>query len=189
MTDPRKALRDLFPLLDIPDMEPSYNVAPTQEVLAVRVPPGQDKPEPALLKWGLVPSWADDPAVSNRLINAPLDRVWSTLIDVERWPESTTSMISVERLDDGPFRSGSSARIKQPKLPSMIWTVTDLQPQHAFAWTTSSPGATTIAGHVLEPTSSDSVTVTLSVRRTGVVRRNSRSCALAASAMGPSVKR
>jgi putative SOS response-associated peptidase YedK len=36
----------------------------------VRVPPGQDKPAPTLLKWGLVPGWADDPALGNRLINA-----------------------------------------------------------------------------------------------------------------------
>jgi putative SOS response-associated peptidase YedK len=62
MTDPRKALRDLFPLFDSFDVAPNYNVAPTQAVLAVRVPAGQDKPAPALLRWGLVPSWSNDPA-------------------------------------------------------------------------------------------------------------------------------
>jgi putative SOS response-associated peptidase YedK len=62
MTDPRKALRDLFPLFDSFDVAPNYNVAPTQTVLAVRVPAGQDKPAPALLRWGLVPSWSNDPA-------------------------------------------------------------------------------------------------------------------------------
>jgi putative SOS response-associated peptidase YedK len=58
----------LFPLSDLPDMPPSYNVAPTQAVLAVRQP--AEKPEPGWLKWGLVPSWADDPAIGNRLIDA-----------------------------------------------------------------------------------------------------------------------
>jgi putative SOS response-associated peptidase YedK len=64
MTDPRKALRDLFPLFDGIDFDvaPNFNVAITQAVLAVRVPAGQDKPALALLRWGLVPSWSNDPA-------------------------------------------------------------------------------------------------------------------------------
>jgi putative SOS response-associated peptidase YedK len=70
LTAPRKALSKLFPRFDLPDVPPNYNVAPTQAVLAVRVPHGQEQPEPALLKWGLVPGWADDPAVGNRMINA-----------------------------------------------------------------------------------------------------------------------
>ena len=70
MTASREALANLFPLFDIPDVTPSYNVAPTQLVLAVRLPAGADKPEMVALKWGLVPSWADDPAMGNRLINA-----------------------------------------------------------------------------------------------------------------------
>jgi putative SOS response-associated peptidase YedK len=70
LTAPRQALTKLFPLFDLPDVPPSYNVAPTQAVLAVRVPHGQEQPAPALLKWGLVPGWADDPALGNRMINA-----------------------------------------------------------------------------------------------------------------------
>jgi putative SOS response-associated peptidase YedK len=75
LTASREVLRDLFPLFDIPDVTPSYNVAPTQTVLAVRVPAGRDKPELAALKWGLVPGWADDPAIGNRLINARAETV------------------------------------------------------------------------------------------------------------------
>jgi uncharacterized membrane protein len=100
-------------------------------------------------------------------INAAAERVWSELIDVERWPLSTTSMTSVERLDDGPFQVGSSARIKQPKVPTMVWTVTDFQPRREFTWVNRSPGVTTIAGHVIAPGPGDSVTVTLSITRTG----------------------
>jgi putative SOS response-associated peptidase YedK len=66
----RQALTKLFPRFDPPDLFPNYNVAPTQAVLAVRVPHGQDQPAPALLKWGLVPGWADDPSIGNRMINA-----------------------------------------------------------------------------------------------------------------------
>jgi putative SOS response-associated peptidase YedK len=70
LTAPREAVKAFFPLFDLPDVAPNYNVAPTQAVLAVRVPHGRDKPEPALLKWGLVPSWAGDPSVGYRMINA-----------------------------------------------------------------------------------------------------------------------
>ena len=75
LTAPREAVKALFPLFDLPNVAPNYNVAPTQAVLAVRVPPGQDKPAASLLKWGLVPSWADDPAVGYRMINARAETV------------------------------------------------------------------------------------------------------------------
>lgn len=102
-------------------------------------------------------------------INAPAERIWAELIDVERWPESTTSMTSAERLDSGPFRHGSSARIKQPKVPTMIWTVTDFQPPREFTWINSSPGVTTVAGHVLTPGPNGSTVVTLSITRRGIL--------------------
>jgi putative SOS response-associated peptidase YedK len=66
----REALHHLLPLFDVPDLQPRFNVAPTQSVLAVRVPAAGSQPEPALLRWGLIPSWAADAAIGNRLINA-----------------------------------------------------------------------------------------------------------------------
>lgn len=50
-----------------PDFRPSYNVSPGTEVLAV-VRNGENRL--ALFRWGLVPSWARDPSIGNRLINA-----------------------------------------------------------------------------------------------------------------------
>jgi putative SOS response-associated peptidase YedK len=58
-----------------------YNVAPTKEVYAVvSRPPSKEKELPAqrqlrVLTWGLVPSWAKDPAIGNRLINARVETV------------------------------------------------------------------------------------------------------------------
>jgi putative SOS response-associated peptidase YedK len=46
-----------------------YNIAPTQLVPAVRLD-GRGQRELARLQWGLVPSWADSPAIGNQLINA-----------------------------------------------------------------------------------------------------------------------
>lgn len=50
------------------ELPPSYNVAPTQEVYAARV--REDRRTLVTLRWGLVPHWADDPAVGSRHINA-----------------------------------------------------------------------------------------------------------------------
>ena len=49
------------------DVRPRYNVAPTQQVLTV-VNDGERRGE--LMRWGLVPSWAKDVKIGNRMINA-----------------------------------------------------------------------------------------------------------------------
>jgi putative SOS response-associated peptidase YedK len=54
------ALNDLVPLFDNIELVPHYNVAPTQNVLAVRLRQGTKEPQAVRLRWGLVPSWADD---------------------------------------------------------------------------------------------------------------------------------
>ena len=45
-----------------------YNVSPTQDVLTIRSVDG--KRQPAMMRWGLIPSWADDPKIGYRMINA-----------------------------------------------------------------------------------------------------------------------
>jgi putative SOS response-associated peptidase YedK len=47
---------------------PNYNVAPTQQVAAVLDEGGQRRLE--VLRWGLIPPWADDPGIGSRMINA-----------------------------------------------------------------------------------------------------------------------
>lgn len=62
-------------------LAPDYNVAPTKEVYAVvQRPPAADRNRPAQrqlrsLSWGLVPSWAKDPSIGSRLINARMETV------------------------------------------------------------------------------------------------------------------
>jgi putative SOS response-associated peptidase YedK len=70
LTDPDQDLAVQFNLPDIPDMQPRYNIAPTQPVATVRVSPESKNREMALLHWGLIPSWAKDPKLGNRMINA-----------------------------------------------------------------------------------------------------------------------
>lgn len=61
--------REVFKLLHVPALEPRYNVAPTQPVAVIRERNGTSR-QLDLLRWGLIPSWANDPAIGNRLINA-----------------------------------------------------------------------------------------------------------------------
>jgi putative SOS response-associated peptidase YedK len=59
--------------LDSGDGLGRYNVAPTEQVLAITAPKGV--PEPELMRWGLVPSWAKDLKSSSKMINARLETV------------------------------------------------------------------------------------------------------------------
>ncbi len=54
---------------------PRYNIAPTDDVLAVRVRDQSKGRESALLRWGLVPHWAKDATVAARTINARAETV------------------------------------------------------------------------------------------------------------------
>ena len=100
-------------------------------------------------------------------IDAALGDVWMVLTDVERWPQWTTSMTSVQRLDEGPFAVGSRARVRQPKLPAAVWEVVELEPAVSFSWTAKTPGITSTAEHRLTPRPGGGVGVTLSIRQTG----------------------
>jgi putative SOS response-associated peptidase YedK len=53
----------------LPELRPRYNIAPSQEVVTIR----QDRERRrvvSLERWGLVPHWAKEPSIGNRLINA-----------------------------------------------------------------------------------------------------------------------
>ena len=56
-------------------MQPNYNVAPTQEVPAVVAGNGGGERRLEMLRWGLIPSWADDPGIGARMINARSETV------------------------------------------------------------------------------------------------------------------
>lgn len=61
-------LEDTFSNYTFPKtFAPRFNIAPTQPVLAI---PNDDKFTADFFIWGLIPMWAKDPAIGNRLINA-----------------------------------------------------------------------------------------------------------------------
>lgn len=53
----------------LPEFSPRYNIAPSQLQWTI-ARDGSEEPAVRQLKWGLVPSFADDPAIGNRMINA-----------------------------------------------------------------------------------------------------------------------
>ena len=59
-------------------------------------------------------------------INAPPDRVWAIMRDIERCPEWTPTVRRVRRLDKRPLMVGSRLVIWQPKLPPAKWIVAEL---------------------------------------------------------------
>jgi putative SOS response-associated peptidase YedK len=65
---------------EAPALEADWNVAPTKPVYAVvERPPSDERPEPErqlrVVTWGLVPFWAKDRSVGNRMINARVETV------------------------------------------------------------------------------------------------------------------
>lgn len=73
---PSEATAALFGVQDALPVEPRFNIAPTQFIAAIRNS-GDDKPgrELVMLRWGLIPFWAKDPAIGNRMINARAETV------------------------------------------------------------------------------------------------------------------
>lgn len=69
LTDPGAELLRHFQLTSLPpDYRPRYNIAPTQPVLAVIS--DENGRRAGYLRWGLIPSWAKDPSIGSRMINA-----------------------------------------------------------------------------------------------------------------------
>ncbi len=65
---PASQLVEIFDLLRTPDLQLRFNIAPTQPVAVIRQT--DEGREPSMLHWGMIPSWAKDPSIGSRMINA-----------------------------------------------------------------------------------------------------------------------
>ncbi len=98
-------------------------------------------------------------------IAAPAERVWGILSDVEHWPTWTASMTSVEL--SGALEVGATAKIRQPKLPTTTWSITEVVPGRSFTWHSTAPGSRATGWHEVTPTGGGSCEVRLAIEQAG----------------------
>lgn len=80
-------------------------------------------------------------------IAAPASLVWDVFSDVERWPEWTASVTRLVALDGPGLAVGKRFEIKQPRMPKLVWEVTEVHPGAGWTWVQRSPGGSTVARH------------------------------------------
>jgi uncharacterized membrane protein len=102
-------------------------------------------------------------------VEAPVERVWKVLREVERWPGWAPTVTSVRRLDDGSLAVGFRVSVKQPRIPPTVYVVTELELGRSFTWVAIGPGVRTTARHLLEELGTGGKRVTLAVELAGPV--------------------
>lgn len=71
LTRPEALKLERFGITELPPLVPRYNIPPGSDVLVVRERKGVTEAE--MIRWGLVPSWAREPAIGNRMANVRSD--------------------------------------------------------------------------------------------------------------------
>jgi uncharacterized membrane protein len=102
-------------------------------------------------------------------INAPAARVWDVFTDVERWPEWTASVTRLVALDGPGLAVGKRFAIKQPRLPKLVWEVSDVADGTSWTWVQHSIGGRTIARHDVIPTADDRTLVRQRIDQQGPI--------------------
>ncbi len=80
-------------------------------------------------------------------IDAPASVVWDVFSDVERWPEWTPSVTRLVAVDGPGLAVGKRFEIKQPRMPRLVWEVTEVLPGSSWTWVQRSPGGSAVARH------------------------------------------
>jgi uncharacterized membrane protein len=86
-------------------------------------------------------------------IDAPAGVVWDVFSDVERWPEWTASVTRLVALDGPELALGRRFELNQPRMPKLVWEVTEISPGRSWSWQQRSPGGLTVARHDVTPIS------------------------------------
>ncbi|MGZ8563785.1 MAG: SRPBCC family protein, partial [Candidatus Limnocylindria bacterium] len=102
-------------------------------------------------------------------IDAPQQRVWDVLSDLEAWPQRIETVETVELLTPVPITDGSRVRLKQPKLPEGTWEITVWDAPSYFELCQKSGGITTVAGHRVEAVEEGRSRLTLTLEMRGLL--------------------
>jgi putative SOS response-associated peptidase YedK len=115
-----------IPIPKQPDLPVSYNIAPSQNVLAIRFNPDTRERTLDQLRWGLIPHWAKDQKIAYRTINARAETV-------DKAPSYRQAFIKRRCLipADGFYEWRKTAK---PKLPFAIAMKDDRPVTFAGLW-------------------------------------------------------
>ena len=102
-------------------------------------------------------------------VDAPQQRVWDVLSDLEAWPQRIETVDTIELLTPPPITTGTRVRLKQPKLPEGTWDITTWDAPSYFEWTQKTGGITSVAGHRVEALEGDRSRLTLSLEMRGLL--------------------
>jgi putative SOS response-associated peptidase YedK len=107
-----------------------FNVAPTEDVLAIVSPKGE--PEARVLRWGLVPPWAQDLKGGGRMINARMETVTSSPAYRSLIPKASRRAL---QLADGYFEWLKPERRGEPRQPFFFQVDGGIPFAFAALWT------------------------------------------------------
>jgi uncharacterized membrane protein len=102
-------------------------------------------------------------------IDAPAATVWDVFADVERWSDWTASIERIVPLDGPGIEVGRRFEIKQPRMPNLVWEVTEVEQGASWTWRQRSPGGTTYATHEVLPQGAERTLVRQRIDQRGPV--------------------
>ncbi len=110
LTTPLEGLRQVFDFVEQTNLAPRHNIAPTQEVAAVRLDSDGAR-HLVTLRWGLLPRWAKDRAMAARMINARAETLATKPAFREAYRQRRCLILA-----DGFYEWKTEAGRKQPYL-------------------------------------------------------------------------
>ena len=98
-----------FDLFEAPAWTPRYNIAPTQSAPTIVIASADSRRRFTLHRWGLIPSWAKDPAIGTQMINAQAETVATKPAFRAAFRKRRCLVLA-----DGFYEWGQQGRQKQP---------------------------------------------------------------------------
>ena len=104
-------------------------------------------------------------------IDASQQRVWDVVSDIEAWPRRVETVETLDVLTGAPLGVGSRVKLKQPKLPEAVYTVTAWDAPSFFEWVQKGTGSTIVAGHRVESLGDGRSRLVLTIEMSGFLMR------------------
>lgn len=107
--------------------------------------------------------------VTNVVVNCSHEKVWEVLSQLEKWPQWTSTVTSVERVSGAGL--GACYKVKQPGLPASKLTVMKWRDGESFTWESNEAAAKMVALHNVVAINESTSRVELSVVMSGPLVR------------------